>query len=110
MFSCLHRVGFVACVQTLRSTPQVNAVYDVTIAYAKGNKFRAAPTFAESIMTPRLDRKWRLFVHVDRHPIEELPKSDNELTQWLEDRWMEKGERLEYLRQRLEKGLPWESF
>lgn len=84
-------------------------MYDITIAYAKDNKlFRTAPTFTESLMTPRLDRKWSFFVHIDRHPIEELPKSDGELAQWLEDRWVEKGERLEYLRQRLQKGLPWE--
>lgn len=102
--------GFIACVQNLRSTSHVKAVYDCTVAYANknGNIFQQPPTFAQSIMLPRLDENWRFFVHVERHPIEELPKSDEEIAQWLEDRWVEKGDRLDILRQRLQKGLPWE--
>lgn len=103
--------GFIASVQKLRAAPQVKAVYDVTIAYAKNNRiFQQAPSFGQTLMIPRLDRNWRFFVHVNRHLIEDLPTSDEELARWLEDRWLEKGERLEQLRQTLEKGLPWEAF
>ena len=101
--------GFVATVQKLRNAPHVKAVYDLTVAYARnGGMFQQPPTFAESIMTPRLDKHWKLFVHVERHPIEDLPRTDKELAQWLEDRWIEKGQRLEALQQKLDKGVPWE--
>ena len=99
--------GFVASVQKLRTSTQVTAVYDVTVAYAKndGRIFQQPPTFAQSIMLPRLDEQWRFFVHVERYLINQLPKSDGEIAHWLEDRWIEKGERLESLRLRLQKGL-----
>ena len=103
--------GFIACVQKLRNAPSMKAVYDVTVAYAKQNgstfQFQQPPSFSQSLMMPRLDQQWRFFVHVERHLLEDLPSDDGELAQWLEDRWVEKGERLEVLRQRLEKGLPW---
>ena len=101
--------GFIACVQKLRTAAQVKAVYDVTVAYAKDNRiFQSPPTFGQTLMLPRLDKEWRFFVHVDRHLLEELPSSEEELAQWLEDRWIEKGERLEDLRQKLQDGLPWQ--
>lgn len=103
--------GFIACVQKLRTAPQVKAVYDFTIAYAKNNRvFQHAPSFGQTLMVPRLDKSWKFFVHVNRYSIEDLPNSEEELVRWLEDRWLEKGERLEQLRQKLEKGLPWDAF
>lgn len=104
--------GFIACVQKLREAPHVKAVYDVTIAYAQkdGDRFlfQQPPTFGQSLMIPRLNERWRFYVHVQRHLIEELPRKPEELAKWLEARWVEKGERLEKLRQRLHQGLPWE--
>jgi len=99
-------------VQTLRKAQHVEAVYDVTVAYAKISAtgdpvFQSPPTFAETLSMPKLNEQWRFFVHVERHPLDELPRTDQDLAQWLEDRWVEKGERLEELRQRLSKGLPW---
>lgn len=104
--------GFVACVQGLRKASHVKAVYDVIIAYAKndGSVFQQAPTFAQSILLPSLDQQWRFFVHIDRHPLDQLPADDEEIARWLEERWIEKGERLELLRQKLETRLPWEPF
>ena len=99
--------GFIACVQRLRQAPHVKAVYDVTVAYAKGDSFQNPPTFSQSLYLPRLDKEWKFFVHVERHLLHELPHTDDELAQWLEDRWIEKGERLELLRNRLAHGLPW---
>lgn len=36
-----------------------------------------------------------------------LPSEDDQLAQWLERRWLSKGERLEQLNQRLVKKEPW---
>lgn len=99
--------GFVACVQKLRSAPHVKAVYDVTVAYARHNGlFQHPPTFAQTLLMPCLSEEWTFFVHVERHALEGLPTQERELAQWLEDRWVEKGERLEVLRKRLESRLP----
>jgi hypothetical protein len=103
--------GFIASVQKLRHAPQIKAVYDVTIAYArksgKGYDFLRPPSFAQSILRPNLSQEWKFYVHVDRHIIKDLPEKDEELAQWLESRWMEKGERLEGLRRTLQAGFEW---
>ncbi|KAF2212166.1 hypothetical protein CERZMDRAFT_29959, partial [Cercospora zeae-maydis SCOH1-5] len=98
--------GFVACVKGLRTTEHVRAVYDVTIAYAYHpagaaggrREFQRPPTFWQTLSQPKLHRQSTLYVHVARHAIEDLPHSDADLARWLEDRWVEKGERLEGLR------------
>ena len=104
--------GFVACVQMLRSAAHVKAVYDITVAYAKknGRILQQPPTFPQSITYPSLDEKWRFFVHVERYAIEDLPKTNEEIAEWLEERWIEKGDHLEILEQKMQKGLPWEPF
>ena len=99
--------GFIATVKALRSAPQVKAVYDVTIAYARGKQFMVAPSFFDTIYQPRLDRTWKMYVHVIRHDLASLPETDGELAVWLESRWMEKGERLESLRSQLHRGQEW---
>ena len=87
----------------------MKAVYDVTVAYARNNKIlQDAPSFLESVVVPRLDRKWRFFVHVDRYSLEDLPIHDEEIARWLEDRWVEKGHRLEDLEQKLLDGVSWD--
>ncbi|KAF4551398.1 Acyltransferase-like protein 1 [Elsinoe fawcettii] len=93
--------GFVAAVQNLRKAAHVKAVYDVTIAYAKGNKFMAPPTFLETIFTANLGKKYKMYVHVDRHELASLPESSEELSTWLEQRWVEKGDRLEAVKKQL---------
>ncbi|KAI6839558.1 hypothetical protein KC327_g1549 [Hortaea werneckii] len=101
--------GFIASVQKLRTTPHVTAVYDVTLAYAQNDKiFQKPPTFGQTIFLPRLSDQWRFYVHVDRHLLADLPKSDEELSLWLEDRWVRKGEHLERLRQLLDNGQSWD--
>ena len=103
--------GFVRSVQELRTTPHVNAVYDVTIAYAKdGHSFQEAPPFAHTLALPRLSEHRRFFVHVTRHPLSKLPDTDEGLANWLEERWVEKGERLETLRRELEGGQEWQAM
>ena len=98
--------------QKLRSAPHVKAVCDVTIAYARLTPhgmvlFQRPPRFSETVLTPRLDERWKFFVHVERYPLSELPETDEALALWLEDRWLDKGQRLEGLRQRLAKGFLW---
>ncbi|SMR42797.1 unnamed protein product [Zymoseptoria tritici ST99CH_1E4] len=108
--------GFVATVQALRAAPHVRAVYDVTIAYnhhrgqrrSSGDKgFMRPPTFLQTIFRPRIAEKWEVYVHVDRFELSELPESEEGLAAWLEGRWVVKGERLEELRRRAEKGEAW---
>ena len=99
--------GFVPTIKQLRSAPQVKAVYDVTVAYAKGNRFMVAPSIWETLFRPHLSSLWRFHAHVERHPLDALPESDEELSKWLEDRWIAKGERLELLRDRLARGQSW---
>lgn len=105
--------GFISCVQQLRTAPHVKAVYDLTIAYARRSAdnntfvFQSPPTFLQSVSEPRLDEAFKFFVHVDRYALEDLPRGDEKLAGWLEERWVEKGERLEVLKRRLEAGLEW---
>ncbi|KAI5370942.1 Putative phospholipid/glycerol acyltransferase [Septoria linicola] len=94
--------GFCACVQQLRQSGHVRAVYDITILYMRGDSiFQKPPSFWQTLSQPRLSEKWKIYVHVNRHALDELPMTDEDLTRWLEDRWVEKGERLESWRQEL---------
>ena len=93
--------GFVATVQTLRKASHVKAVYDVTIAYAKGNKFMSPPSFVQTVNRKHVGAEWKMYVHVKRHELKSLPQSTDDLALWLEKRWVEKGERLEDLKTEL---------
>ncbi|THV77626.1 hypothetical protein D6C84_04850 [Aureobasidium pullulans] len=99
--------GFVATVQQLRKTPHVKAVYDITIAYAEDDKFMAAPSFFKTIFQPDLAQTYRMYAHVRRFELNSLPHTDAELAQWLEAKWVEKGERLANLKKQLDYGEPW---
>lgn len=70
--------------------------------------FQRPPTFLQSIFLPNLGSKWRTLVHVRRFELSELPESEAELKLWLEKRWVEKGELLASLNQKLERGEEWE--
>ncbi|KAL1620499.1 hypothetical protein SLS56_009621 [Neofusicoccum ribis] len=100
--------GFAATVGALRRTPHVRQVLDVTIAYARGSEFMAAPPFWETVANGDLKGDgYRFYAHVDRFEMSELPEGEEELGRWLEARWVEKGERLEGLRVALERGESW---
>jgi len=77
--------GFAATVQGLRE--HVTAVYDITIGYEEG-----VPTLWQYIK----GSVERIHVHVRRFPVDELSQLDEEIRQWLMDRWSEKDELLEY--------------
>lgn len=88
--------------------PHVKAVYDFTIAYGQHERlFQKPPSFWQSLSRPKLDHDWRFFVHVDRYELDQLPFEDDQLALWLESRWVEKGERLEQLRQCLLQHRDW---
>ena len=100
--------GFIATVRQLRDSQEVKAVYDVTIAYANGSKFLVTPTFWQSLSCSGFGRSdWKFHAHVDRYPIDTLPWNDADLATWLEKRWIEKGERLEDLRDESARGVEW---
>lgn len=93
--------GFIATVQHLRKASHVKAVYDLAIAYQCDGVFHKAPTMWETLSMPGLsaDSKFRFHIHARRFPLESLPESDEGLAQWLEQRWVAKGEWLESCKQ-----------
>ena len=106
--------GFITTVQQLRETPHVKAVYDLTIAYAEKSSsfgakwvFLAAPDMWQSLSEPGLGGRWKFHVHVERYPLKILPESEEGLKHWLEEKWIEKGVRLEQLRRGLLAGQAW---
>ena len=70
--------------------------------------FQSPPTFVQSLFYPDIASRWRTLVHVRRFEISSLPEGETELKAWLEERWVEKGEVLEELRGKLERGEEWE--
>lgn len=89
--------GFITTVQHLRKAPHVKAIYDLTIAYQRGDDFHVAPSMWDTLSVPGLSARlgYKFQVHVRRFPIEELPYADEQLAKWLEMRWVEKGVWLE---------------
>lgn len=93
--------GFIATVQYLRKASHVNAVYDFTIAYQCNGVFQVAPSMWETLSVPQLSlaSRFKFHIHARRFPLESLPYSDEDLAQWLEQRWIEKGDWLESCKQ-----------
>ena len=77
--------GFAASVEGLRD--HITAIYDLTIAYEVG---------VPSLWQYFKGLVERIHVHVRRFPIEEVPKSADELRLWLLARWDEKNELLDH--------------
>ena len=71
--------GFAASVEGLRR--HIAAVYDLTIAYEKG-----VPSLWQYIK----GSVSRIHLHVRRFPVDELPTLEEDVRQWLMDRWVEK--------------------
>lgn len=76
--------GFAATVQGLRE--HVPAVYDFTIGYEEG-----VPTLWQYIK----GSVHRIHLHVRRFPVDELPTLEEDVRQWLLDRWTEKDQLLQ---------------
>jgi 1-acyl-sn-glycerol-3-phosphate acyltransferase len=77
--------GFVASVEGLQD--HVAAIYDVTIGYIDG-----VPNLWQLIK----GSVQHIHLHVRRYPIDELPRLEDELRQWLHDRFVEKDRLLEH--------------
>jgi hypothetical protein len=89
--------GFVTTVNHLRKAKHVKAVYDIAIAYSHNNKFLEAPSIWDTLSLPSITSKYnyKFEVNVKRYELSSLPTTDAALAQWLEDRWIAKGEWLE---------------
>lgn len=86
--------GFVSTVRHLRQAEHVKAVYDVTIAYQHGDNFMVAPDMLHTLILGKLGvrHKYRFHAHVRRFELIWLPENELDLVEWLERRWVEKGE------------------
>lgn len=101
--------GFVASVRALGACSSVKAIYDLTIAYAHEGRFLEAPTMFQTLFETDLADLWRFHVHVERFDIADLDgRTDSELAEWIEQRWMEKSAKLQELQCALEGGKDWE--
>ncbi|KAL0254307.1 hypothetical protein SLS55_009781 [Diplodia seriata] len=90
------------------SSRHIPAVLDITIAYARDREFMRAPPFWDTVAHADLKAAgYRFYAHVQRWDMAALPEGDEALAKWLEERWVEKGERLEELRRVVEEGGEW---
>jgi len=79
--------GFCFFVNTLRKVDGIHAVHDVTVGYP----YNITQGEVE-LLKGNVPKKVNF--HLKRYPIDELPTDDQELSQWIKDRWIEKEERL----------------
>eukprot|EP00026_Physarum_polycephalum_P011174 Phypoly_transcript_11376.p1 GENE.Phypoly_transcript_11376~~Phypoly_transcript_11376.p1 ORF type:complete len:370 (+),score=30.59 Phypoly_transcript_11376:96-1205(+) len=79
--------GFVVTVQTIRK--HADYLYDLTIGYPQNEK----PTFFTALAgrCPSI-----ININITRTPLADLPKNDEDLKQWIFERYKEKDELLEY--------------
>lgn len=80
--------GFAASIQGLGE--HISAVYDLTIGYVD-----EIPTLWQYIC----GRVRHIHLHVRRFPVDQLPKLEAELAQWLQDRYQEKDRLMAYFLQ-----------
>ncbi|GFQ05031.1 probable 1-acyl-sn-glycerol-3-phosphate acyltransferase 4 [Phtheirospermum japonicum] len=71
--------GFIACLEILRGS--LDAVYDVTIAY----KNHQCPSFMDNVFG--VDPS-EVHMHIKRIPLDKIPLSENEATNWLMDEFV----------------------
>ena len=80
--------GFSCCLEQLKRCKGVDAIHDVTVGYpgsvCQSEFDMLAGNFPKEV-----------HFHIKRYPIEELPKSSEELEKWCAQRWAEKEETLE---------------
>ncbi|CAD5116894.1 DgyrCDS5738 [Dimorphilus gyrociliatus] len=75
--------GFVYFLQTMRKNKHLDALYDITVAYPDelcSNELSFA--FGKRPKT--------VHFHIDRHLVENLRETDEELTKWCQEKWREK--------------------
>ena len=79
--------GFKYTLKTLRNY-KIDTVYDVTVGYPDA----IAPTEKELVVDGRVPRE--IHYHVRSYSASSLPEKDEELDEWIRQRWEEKEERL----------------
>ncbi|XP_071450616.1 lysocardiolipin acyltransferase 1-like isoform X2 [Hetaerina americana] len=79
--------GFVFLAQRMRQNGQLDAVYDITVAYPRSLP-QSEADMARGIFPEEV------YFRVKRHPISTLPDSDIELRHWLTELWRDKEEAL----------------
>ena len=62
----------------------------------------------ETLSQPNLSKNYRFHVHAERFLLDTLPNADEQLAKWLEERWIQKGSKLESLRQDLQNSIDWQ--
>ncbi|KAG8231958.1 hypothetical protein J437_LFUL008878, partial [Ladona fulva] len=79
--------GFVFLAQRMRQNGQLDAVYDITVAYPKSLP-QSEADMARGIFPEEV------YFRVKRHALSSLPESDIELRHWLTELWRDKEEAL----------------
>ncbi|XP_065214672.1 lysocardiolipin acyltransferase 1-like [Planococcus citri] len=80
--------GFTFLVDTMRSKKlNINAIYDVTLAYSG-----YMPQTETDVIRGNFPKT--VHFHINRYPIESLPKDQDDLKSWINERWKEKENRL----------------
>ena len=87
--------GFVATIQGIRHTSNVQYVYDFTLAfYDSKNGFGAAPSLVDINILGDVSQS-QIMVDVKRFALKDLPTTDEGLSLWLQDLFYQKDEYLE---------------
>ncbi|KAJ1565253.1 hypothetical protein HK096_003786 [Nowakowskiella sp. JEL0078] len=95
--------GFVATVNSFRNS-HVQAIYDLTIAYSHETEgFQVYPHVVR-LHTGTLNG-YNFHIHVRRYLIQDLPQDDEELSKWVINRWEEKDQILQQLRENWTDGM-----
>jgi len=82
--------GFVTTIKALRDN--LDAIYDLTAVWGDG---KTEPKFEDIVMR----RGITLHIHVRRFPMNQIPIQDEELYNWLIERFKEKDQLIEHLKQ-----------
>ncbi|CAG8542964.1 8542_t:CDS:2 [Ambispora gerdemannii] len=87
--------GFIACLGQLRDT-HVKFVYDFTIAYRHVTKgIQSPPNLVQVHSYSNLSPPWSFHVHVRKYAIEDLPRDEEKIAEWVKERFVEKDAILE---------------
>ncbi|KAJ9062280.1 hypothetical protein DSO57_1012496 [Entomophthora muscae] len=91
--------GTVSSIKKLRHS-HVRHLYDITMAYSskRPNGFRKNPNPFEIHYHEQLSPNYRFHIHVDKFLLEDLPTDDQELADWIVERFRVKDKFLETLK------------
>ncbi|KAG0302939.1 hypothetical protein BGZ98_007114 [Dissophora globulifera] len=90
--------GFITCVNKFRGT-HVKCVYDFTFAYYHKTKGFGVPPDLVRVHTGDLSPEYKFHVHVRRYQIDDLPKDEEKLSEWVVEKYTEKDAFLEKMKE-----------